>query len=242
MYDVNNLTISDIISCRNGLRDINKNASSMEEVADKMCRYFYNQFIDSRTNKKACALVRTYKTIPYTELDPELQAFADSLLTNFPKEHSTRCLTLLATAGEQPNWNSRKLSLGHKSIPLPSELVISRLPMISQLIKQLGIEIHSIIKSDSSLIVDTSEKLYNVFYIADALGSPYIPAQKEFVIPYRIKSVVGFGSLLPGGNLLVSVLFFHTSISQETAELFKTLALGTKTAVLPFINGKIFHS
>ncbi|MBI4851308.1 MAG: hypothetical protein HY819_05720 [Acidobacteria bacterium] len=242
MHDINRLTISDIISCRNGLRDINKNASSMEDVADKMVRYFYSQFIDSQTNKKACALVRIYKTIPYTDLDIDLRTFADSLLTNFPKESSTRCLTLLATAGEQTNWNSRKLSLGHKTIPLPSELVISRLPMISQLIKQLGIEINSIIKSDSSLIVDTSEKLYNVFYIADALGSPYIPAQKEFVTPYKIKSVVGFGSLLPGGDLLVTILFLRTNISQETAELFKTLALGTKSAVLPFVNGKIFNT
>ncbi|KAF0200974.1 MAG: histidine kinase [bacterium] len=242
MYNVNNLTISDIANCRNGLRDINKNANSMEEVAERMVRYFYGQFIDSRTNKKACALVRIYKTIAYTDLDINLRIFADSLLTNFPKQDSTRCLTLLATAGEQPNWNSRKLSAGHKTIPLPSELVIGRLPMISQLIKQLGVEINAIIKPDSSLIVDMSEKLYNVFFIADALGSSYIPAQKDFVIPYGIKSVVGFGSLLPGGDLLVTILFLRTSISQETAELFKSLALGTKTAVLPFVNRKIFDS
>jgi len=241
MYNINNLTISDIISCRNGLRDINKNAHSMEEVAERMTRYFYSQLVDGQTNKKACALVRIYKTIAYKDLDTSLRTFADSLLTNFPKEPNTRCLTLLATAGEEAKWNSRKLSAGHQTIPLPSELMISRLPMISQLIKQLGIEIHSIIKPDSSLMVDMGEKLYNVFFIADALGSPHIPAQKEFVIPYGIKSVLGFGSLLPGGDLLVTILFLRVGINQETAELFKSLALGTKSAVLPFVNGKIFN-
>lgn len=242
MYDVNHLTISDIINCRNGLRDINKNATSMEEVAEKMVRYFYSQFTYDQTNKQACALVRIYKTIAYGDLDINLRTFADSLLPNTPKQNSTRCLTLLATAGEQPNWSSRKLSSGHKTIPLPSETVISKLPMISQLIKQLGVEINSIIKPDSSIMVDTSEKLYNVFYIADALGSPYIPAQKEFVIPYGIKSVLGFGSLLPQGDLLVTILFLRVGIKQETAELFKSLALGTKSAVLPFVGGKIFNS
>ena len=84
--------------------------------------------------------------------------------------------------------------------------------------------------------------MYNVFYVADALGSPYIPAQKSFVIPFNIKSVIGFRGLLPSGNMFVVLMFFKVKVPRETIDLLKPLALSVKMALLPFNQGKIFSS
>ena len=41
----------------------------------------------------------------------------------------------------------------------------------------------------------------------EAAGSPYIPAQEDFVQPVGIRSVLGFGGMLPGGDIFVVILF-----------------------------------
>jgi len=84
------------------------------------------------------------------------------------------------------------------------------------------------------------QKTYNVFHVPEAVGSPYVPEQKEFVIPFGIRSVLGFGGILPSGNFFAVILFAKVPISRETAELFKTVTLAVKLAVLPFDDGRIF--
>jgi hypothetical protein len=79
-----------------------------------------------------------------------------------------------------------------------------------------------------------------VFYVSEATGSPYIPAQKEFVEPYGVRSVVGFGGLLPEGDLFAVILFARVLIPRDTAEMFKPLALAAKLSVLSFAKGPIF--
>ena len=68
----------------------------------------------------------------------------------------------------------------------------------------------------------------------EAKGSPFVPAQEEFVIPFGIESVLGFGGVLPSKELFTVILFSKQKISRETAELFKSLALSLKLALLPF--------
>lgn len=67
-----------------------------------------------------------------------------------------------------------------------------------------------------------------------------MPAQEGFVLPYGVRSVLGFGGLLPGGDLFVVILFSRVPISREVADLFRPLALSAKLAVLPFTAGPIF--
>ncbi|GIW55159.1 MAG: hypothetical protein KatS3mg082_1563 [Nitrospiraceae bacterium] len=88
--------------------------------------------------------------------------------------------------------------------------------------------------------MDEREKSDNVFFILRAAGSPYVPVQQEFVLRYGIQSVVGFGGFLPSGNLFAVILFTRAETPRETAELFRTLALAVKVAVLPFDGGGVF--
>ncbi|HHT9136537.1 MAG TPA: hypothetical protein ACFYEK_04750 [Candidatus Wunengus sp. YC60] len=235
-YDLLNFTIRDMTECGKVLRTIGKGAKSMEEAANQIVHHLYDSLIDGQSGNRACALVRFFKTHSYEKLDPELQGFSRDVLGNNPVLPDIKCLTLLATVGENTEWNSRKTSKGHKAIPLPSEQIVHQIPMIRNLIVQLGLSIGMVIKPDPRLLLDVEQKTYNVFYVPEALGSPYIPAQREFVIPYWIKSVLGFGGVFPSGDIFAVIMFLKVPITEGVADLFKTLALNIKIAVLPFEN------
>jgi hypothetical protein len=84
------------------------------------------------------------------------------------------------------------------------------------------------------LLADLSQRTFNVFHVADALGSPMVPAQQEFIAPEGIRSCLGFGGMLPEGNLFAVILFSRVRIPGETASMFKPLSLSVKAALLPY--------
>ena len=83
-YDINHFTIREMTECGKALRMIGEGAKSMEEVADRIVRYLYDNLIDGETGMRACALVRLFKTHAYEGLDAELQEFAQNMLGNKP--------------------------------------------------------------------------------------------------------------------------------------------------------------
>jgi len=240
MYDLAEFKMSEMIECGSAIRKFSKGSCSMEEAANRIVRYLYANFTDKQTGKGTLALVRFYKTHPYAGLDDELKEFAHGLMGDIPESPEIKCLTLLATKGDNLLWNSRKNSAGHKAIPLPSPQVVEQIPMIAQLIIQFGLDISSVVHPKPHLILEPWQKSFNVFYVEEAAGSPYVPAQENFVIPFGIHSVIGFGGMLPDGNLFAVIMFSKIHISRDKAELFRTLSLSAKKAVLPFTEGSIF--
>lgn len=240
MYDLREFTLKDMTNCGAALRKLGAGATSMEEVANRIGRYLYEHFVNQQTGEHACALVRLFKTRPYNELDLVLRESIQERLGGSPEDPTMKCLTLLATAGVKPAWNDRRLSRSHKASPLSGVDINVQYPMFSQLIKQFGLELDTVVQPDPALLVDLEHRTFNVFYVADAMGSPYIPAQTDFVIPFGIRSVLGFGGMLPTGNLFIVILFTGVHLPRETAEYFKTLALNVKMALLPFEKLTIF--
>jgi two-component system, NtrC family, sensor kinase len=240
MYDLQKFTLRDMSECGLALRHLGNQANSMEEASNHIVRYLNQHLIDKQSGEKSCVLIRLFKTHSYGELTPELQTYTQQILKNNVPDQSLKCLTLLATVGELPAWNSRHKSLGHKAIPLVNEEAIARIPMISQLIQQLGLNPGNVIQPDPNLLTDLEQQMYNVFYVSDALGSPYIPSQASFVIPFNVKSVVGFGGLLPSGNMFAIMMFLKVKIPQDSVELLRPLALNIKIAILPFENDNVF--
>ncbi|MEO0408335.1 MAG: hypothetical protein AAF289_13380 [Cyanobacteria bacterium P01_A01_bin.135] len=215
---------------------------SAEETADGIVRYFYDNFAGAGAEEGAFALVRFFKTHPYALLGEELQQAARTLLDVKEISQATQCLTLLATAGDRPEWNFRRGSKGHQAIPLLSEEFVQGIPMISQLIHQLGLDLDLVLKASPSMLTNAPCRGFNVFYIPEALGSPYIPAQTEFVIPYKIKSVLGFGGLLATGDMFTVICFSKVSIPLETAQRFKWLSAYVRLAAEKFGREQTFSS
>lgn len=114
--------------------------------------------------------------------------------------------------------------------------MVERAPMIAQLIKQLGLSVANVVHPEAGLLLDTEGRKQNVFYVPQALGSPHIVAQEEFVKPYGIASVIGLGGLITTGDMFALILFSKVPISREVADLFGVLGLNLKIAVLPMMN------
>lgn len=239
MFDLANFSDADALSCGDALASLGAGASSMEEAADRIVNYLYDNLADARQTK-SCALVRFYKTHPYGQLDPGLQGFAQQILGHPPESADMRCLTLLATRGERAEWNLRANSAGHKAIPLPSEDFVSRIPMISRLVSMLGLDVSAVIKPDPGLIADLEQRTYNAFHVPEAVGSPYIPAQKDFVLPFGVRSVLGFGGVLGTGDLYAVIVFAKVHVPREVADRAKSLAKKVKDAVQPFAEARVF--
>jgi hypothetical protein len=240
MYNLAHFTLSDMTECGAALRKIGAGATTMEEVANRIVQYLYNHFTDPQTGGKSLALVRLFKTHAYSDLEPALRLVVQRSLGREAASPQMKSLTLLATAGEHPDWNIRQTSQGHQAIPLISAELVAQSPMISQFIRQLGLEIGTVLEPDPELVVDLEQTTFNVFHVPQAAGSPFVPAQTEFVIPYGVQSVLGFGGMLASGNLLAIIMFSKTPIPRDTADLFKTLALNAKMALLPFEGKAVF--
>jgi hypothetical protein len=242
MFDLESFEFTQMIKLGAGLRNLADGAKTMEAVATRIVHYFYDSFALRNTGQKACVLVRLFKTHAFGDLDEQLRQSAVTMLGDASASPSMKCLILLATAGERPEWNSRAKSVGHKAIPLPSEKAVENIPMIARLFSQLGLNPTALLKHDPAFILNSDQSNFNVFHVPEAEGSPYVPAQKEFVIPCGVKSVLGYGGLLPNGDIFAVILFVKVHVSQETAELFKTFALSTKLILIPFSKGEVFAS
>lgn len=231
--DVTDFTVGAMLRSGIALRRAVRDCPTLEAAAGTVVRYLHEHCVDVRTGARSCPLVRFYKTHPYHALEPALQEVVTTQLGGVPPAPELRCLTLLGTAGEEPAWNSRHLSRGHRAIPLASAESVRAAPMVAGLIEDLGLDIDTVVGGRVATERSTEARTYDVFHVEQALGSPVIPAQEEFVIPYAIRSVVGFGGVLRSGELFAVVLFSRAPISAASAQRFRTIALDIRSALFP---------
>jgi hypothetical protein len=103
------------------------------------------------------------------------------------------------------------------------------------------VDLGALLTPNPGLMADANRS-FNVFHVPEALGSPYVPAQRDFVERHGIRSVLGFGGMLPTGDIFAIILFSKVFIADATRELFKSLALGAKVAVVPFAAPRVLAS
>ena len=232
MFRLDSFSIDDLLECRDAFREIGERSDTFEAVAQGIAEFLQGCLVDG-SGGPACALVRLYKTHPHGDLPPTVRRFVERTGRGHEIRGSTRCLTLLGTAGVEREWNDRTASLRHQAIPLSSTEVVERSPMIVGLIEQLGLDVASVVDPEVDPLT-LHHRDYDLFFVPDALSSPLVPAQDEFVVPYAIRSVVGCGGVLPSGDLFALILFTKVRLSSETADLFRTLALSVKATLVPF--------
>jgi two-component system NtrC family sensor kinase len=227
--DVSDFTVGAMLRAGIALRKVVRGSDSLESASDSIVRLLYDQCVDHDSGERACAMVRFYKTHPYALLQPDDQRFAAAALGHAPAGEM-QCLALMATAGDLPAWNSRQASRGHRAIPLPSADQVRAAPMILRLFQELGVDVEHLVGGKLPAR-GTEARTYDVFHVEDAVGSPFIPAQREFVVEHGIRSVVGFGGLLRSGELFAVILFSRTHIPARSAARFRTIALDVRSSL-----------
>lgn len=203
----------------------------MVEVADAVVHLLRDQLVDE-AGQLACPLIRFYATLPVRELDEPRRAFA--LAASPEATADTRCMTLLGSAGTRPAWNDVSRSSGHLAIPLETPDAMRALPMVSRLFEQMGLRPNEVVSPDPVQALELHHRSYDVFHVPDAKGSPWVPAQIDFVAPFGIRSVLGLGGALPSGALFAVLLFASAPIDHRCARMLQPLNLAIKAATVPF--------
>jgi hypothetical protein len=233
-FDLSDFSLIDMLQCGRGIRQSAANATTVSEAAQAMVEYLYEE-CGHPTAARSCALVRFYKTYAFNSLDARLQRFAKTQLGDIEPAAGMQCLTLIASIGQEPKWCDPRQSVGHQAIPLASAQMVEGAPMIAQLIREMGLDIKDVISPDKELIQESAGKSYNVFHVEQALGSPYIPAQKDFVKRYGVRSVLGFGGLVGEGDFFAVIMFSRGPIPAASAARFRNIALDVKAVIHPLL-------
>jgi signal transduction histidine kinase len=231
-YDVTRFGLSDMITCGAELRRLGASAASFDQAAGRIVRHLYDHLRedDRPEGERAAPLVRMFRALPYARMDGERQELARNALGKLEPDATMLSLCLVATAGERPEWNTVRSSTRHRVIPLPKGGRWS--PMMSRLVMDLGLDLGRV--RDPELFVDLVERTCNVFHVPDARDSPYVPDQAEFVRPYGIRSVLGFGGVLAPMDVYVVIVFSRAPISRGGAGLFRAVSHSVKLALQPF--------
>ena len=213
-------------------------STSIEDFAQHVTELLHGTFVaggDPQTT-----LVRFYGTATFGALPAEDRAYVASR-SPVPLTADTTCLTLLGTAGTQPEWCDRRSSSGHRVLPLAAPEQVASMPMISALLQQLGIDVAALTAGEPDVMLKSGDGSCRVFYVADAAGSPLIPAQ-DFVRDHQVASAVGFGGGVPTGEVFAVVMFNSVAVPLPSAELFETVALSVRLAMLDMLDLPLLSS
>lgn len=234
MYSLARFSLLEVTECSAVLRQLGEQSNSLQQAASRAVNFLYTHLGNEETGNRECALVRCFKTTSYGRLDPAAQQLAREQLGGIAPFPEMKCFTLVASAGEEASWNHVERSYRYRVIPMVSADFVKQFPMFSQLLHQFGVSTAFDVTPGGEWLVDMEEKTYNVFYVPDAVGSPYVPVQEGFVGKYGIKSVLCFGGMLPSRDLFAVIVFSKIPVPREAAALCKSLALSLKTSLLAF--------
>jgi hypothetical protein len=187
--------------------------NSFEEAAIVCVKAIYDEFRQPN-GQHTFALVRIYRLCRFDELLPELQAIATPDVPYW--------MALMGTVGNEPTWCDRRTSQGHKAI----RAVGDRSPMLTAAFEQIGLNkiITERAVDTNSLQMQETTLFTSYFHVPHALGSPFIPAQHEFVEPYHIQSVVGVGSAFLSNSIHLTLCFADTFLDEDSARKFSELS------------------
>jgi hypothetical protein len=221
-------------------------ANCLEDAAQKLASELHTRFEDS------VVIARVFVTVPFDSLPSENKKFVSQLAESAGAasgiKGTTPVLSLIGTHGIEEDWKDRRKSKGHAGIPLISSAFVGAIPMISRLLKELGVPIDWVDSHDSEIIkraIGGSAKLFYVENAAEATdheGRKIIAAQ-DFVSKYKVTSVFGTGDAYENGQMLVIVVFCHDSFPREVTERFMPLAGNFKSVTSSLVKqSKIFHA
>jgi histone H3/H4 len=201
-------------------------SNCLEDAAQNLTTELHNQFNES------VVIARVFFTVPFSDLPPTNKDFvknlAESAQAASQLKDTTPVLSLIGTHGQEEDWCDRRKSKGHVGIPLISSGFVGAIPMISRLLKELGVPLEWVDSHDTEMMVQTVGQSAGLFFVenasetTDRQGRKVIAAQ-DFVSAYDVKSVFGIGGAYQGGEMIVIVVFCRDAFSRSTAENFLPL-------------------
>ncbi|GAA2445932.1 SpoIIE family protein phosphatase [Streptomyces macrosporus] len=226
-FDLSAFGLSEMVRCGAELRKAPRRAASLETAAQAVVDFLYHSMADGE-GRRACPLVRLFVTRRWDALSPEDRAAASPRPAADPPRPGTRCLALVAFRGSYPRWRDPATGSERFVLPVPSRDAARRIPLLSRLVDRIGPGAEDAV--DGAL---PPSARFEVLHVPDGPRTRELWGE-EFVEEYGVRSALAFGGPLPDGELFAVVLFSRVPLPAQTAELFRTVAVSTRMALLPF--------
>ncbi len=219
---------------------------TVEGAAQQFTELLYKRFEDS------LVLTRLFATIPMGRLPRFNQDFVNKLAISagISKQvnEDTMTLSLLGTSGERVEWNNRRSSSAHVGIPLASGTFVESIPMISRLLKEIGLDLGWLDDWDTKIVSKGFlSQSTGMFYVEDAKTTEdhhlrKIITAQDFVGLYGVKTVFGFGiGFVESPTLAVLVAFARETVDQSLVRSLIPVMGGFKRAAMdPIVKGNFF--
>jgi hypothetical protein len=191
--------------------------ASSEAASQYICRTLYDR-IRTVDDVPLFALIRIYRFVRVEDLPADLRTMLD------PGEKFG--IALMGTYGKLPEWRDRKKSEEHRVIPINKVMIPAKIPMFEQLlINDMEVDLKHLY-STGDVLASLGRPSGGTFLIEDAATSAKVPVKDDFVVPHQIKSLVGFGGLVPDtqGRSTLYMLIGFTQLA-VTPEIAKDLFL-----------------
>jgi hypothetical protein len=204
-----------------------RGAKSIEAAAQHFAEALHRQFEGS------IALARVFITVRFGSLPEERQDFVRAMArpsgSVVELKSRTPVLSLVGSSGDREEWNDPQRSRGHLGIPLISSDFVAAIPMVSRLLRELGVPLDWIDTHDAAVIQKTLGESSSLFFVDDANRATddrgrKIIAADDFVADFGIRSVFGIGGAYADGEILVVMVFSRDQFGRERAEQFLPLA------------------
>ena len=185
---------------------------------------------------------------PFSNLPEKNQSFVLETLrkqgTDEKLSQDTPILSLIATRGREPNWNTIEKSRGHLGIPLVSDKFIEEIPMVSRLLTDLGLDVDLGVDPGTTYSDDPRSHV-RTFYVEDALNSVdshgrKIIVNQEFSERYGIKTVFGGGGPYPEmpQHVLAMIFFTTESVNLDIAKSFEPFIANVQASTARFLESE----
>ncbi len=226
----------------NGVYRSLKESASLQEAAQLLADACFEEF------KESLVLVRIFATIAHAKLPEFNRQFARNIAIEMGHEDkltdNTPVLSLIGTRGVEPEWNDWRKSQGHLGIPMLSKEIVQEIPMIAQMLKDLGLGLDWLSVPEGNEIGESRGHTGGVFLVPDAktstdsLNRKIIPGQ-EFVEKYGVKTVFGNGArfAVQSNEFIVSIFFSRQSLDKSIARRFNSLLYLFKTTTSHLVEG-----
>lgn len=218
MASIRQLSSLDRLDLERHLQRAIHGAATLEAAAQQYTKTVYEALSDS------LALLRIFATVRRCDLPDNNRRFVDELAASAGASEQltddTLVLSLLGTMGVEPDWCVRQESQDHMGIPLISQGFVAQIPMIARMLKQLGVDLEWVDRTDTAIVGKTLGVQSGTFYVADAAtavdsqGRKIIAAQ-DFVGRHEIKTVFGIGGGYVGTSVYVTIIGFCRELVEQ---------------------------
>ena len=219
---------------------------SFEDTAQSCLMSMYKEFKDS------IVLTRMFLTVPYSDLPDTNKNFVMDLSEKMGVSELIRpdipVLSLVASMGVEADWQSRKTSQRHLSIPLVSSKFIQQIPMMMGLISEITGGLDWIDNKDYNIRRKIMGNFSGTFFVSFASKDKddqgrYIIAEQDFVKNYNVQSVFGLGGGYKNGSFGVLLIFTKEELQKSIAFSFLTPFNALRAiTTLNLESGKVFKS